>query len=249
MFDFVRQWFDFAFENQGKVKPNHTALYLWFVELNNRMGWVENFGSPASQSLIAMGINSHTSYKQTFDDLVKWGFVIVISESKNQYQSNIIALNNIDKAPLKALDKALAKHSTKHSTKHGDYNKTTDYKQQTIDVDDIQTVESSKKPTLEMFVKYFGENGYTPEHARFVFEYYDCADWKDRNGNKVKNWKQKSRGVWFKNEGKIPKAVSTSNDGIMYHTPQTEFCTYEQYLTNCMVYKLTPQPKNESLFP
>ena len=36
-----------------------------------------------------------------------------------------------------------------------------------------------------------------------AFDYYDCADWHDSKGNKVKNWKQKMQAVWFKDENKI----------------------------------------------
>jgi hypothetical protein len=56
-------------------------------------------------------------------------------------------------------------------------------------------------PTVDEVIKYFDENGYSEEHARKVFKYYNDAAWVDKNGNKVLNWKQKMQGVWFKNEG------------------------------------------------
>jgi len=57
-------------------------------------------------------------------------------------------------------------------------------------------------PTLNEFIKYFTENDFTPEYAKHVFKYYNDADWVDSKGNPVKNWKQKVRGVWFKDENK-----------------------------------------------
>lgn len=110
-----RSWFDFAFENYDKVTPNHTAMIMWFIELNNRMGWASKFASPASQTMTALGLKSYNTYKKTFDDLVNWKFVKVIKESKNQWSACVIALSNFDKAQYKALDKALATHGTKQS--------------------------------------------------------------------------------------------------------------------------------------
>lgn len=59
-------------------------------------------------------------------------------------------------------------------------------------------------PKLDEVKIYFSENGYTEESAIKAFKYYESGDWKDAKGNKVRNWKQKMRGVWFepKNEKK-----------------------------------------------
>jgi hypothetical protein len=66
-------------------------------------------------------------------------------------------------------------------------------------------VKESKKviyPTLDECIKYFTDNGYSKESGSSAWYYYDSADWKDSKGNKVLNWKQKMRGVWFKEENK-----------------------------------------------
>lgn len=101
-------------------------VYLWNVELNNRLGWVKKFASPASQAMAAAGIKSYNTYKKVFRDLVDWGFIEVIQEAKNQYSSNVIALSFIDKALDKALDKAMTTHLTSdvHSTVNGTVNGT-----------------------------------------------------------------------------------------------------------------------------
>ena len=112
-YDYSRKWFDYAFENQDTVTGNHAAVYLWNVELNNRMGWVEKFSSPASQAMAASGIKSYNTYKKVFNDLVSWGFLEVVKESKNQFTATIIALSNFDNAIDKALDKALITHQIK----------------------------------------------------------------------------------------------------------------------------------------
>jgi hypothetical protein len=100
-------WFDFAFENNDLVSPSHTAMYLWFVELNNRLKWIDKFASPASQTMSCTGIKSYNTYKKIFNELVEFGFIKVITESKNQYTACIIAISKFDKAHNKALDKAI----------------------------------------------------------------------------------------------------------------------------------------------
>jgi len=61
-------------------------------------------------------------------------------------------------------------------------------------------------PSLLDVKSYFLEKGYSESSAVKAFNYYDSADWVDGKGNKVKNWKQKMTGVWFKDENKvIPK--------------------------------------------
>jgi len=59
-------------------------------------------------------------------------------------------------------------------------------------------------PTKEEVIKYFQENGYSQESAKNAFLYYEEADppWTDSTGKKVRGWKQKMRGVWFKPENK-----------------------------------------------
>ena len=114
-YNLSRNWFNFCFENPEKIKPNHSALYLFAVEHCNRLGWKEKFGLPTEMSKEAIGIKSYNTYINTLNDLVEWGFVKMIERSKNQYSANIIALSKFDKALDKALDKAFIKHVTKQS--------------------------------------------------------------------------------------------------------------------------------------
>lgn len=109
----MRNWFNWCFDNPDIINPNHTALYMFCIEHNNRMGWKTKYGLPTTMAMEAIGIKSYNTYKKTFDDLIKFGFIKLIESSKNQYSSNIIALSIFDKALDKALDKATAKHYTK----------------------------------------------------------------------------------------------------------------------------------------
>lgn len=113
IFDLNRSFWDFAFNNPEKIKPNHCAIYYFALEHCNRLGWKKKFGFPTSMVLEATGIKSYSVFKKTFDELVVFGFFEVIEYSKNQYSSNIIALKENNKALDKALDKAFTKHLSK----------------------------------------------------------------------------------------------------------------------------------------
>jgi hypothetical protein len=58
-------------------------------------------------------------------------------------------------------------------------------------------------PTLQEVKTYFLENGFSEQAAIKAFNFYDVADWHDSAGRKVKNWKQKMQGVWFKDENRM----------------------------------------------
>ena len=105
-----RQWFNFCFENPEKIKPNHTALYFFIIEHCNRLGWKSKFGLPTAMAKEAIGIRSYNTYINTLNDLVKFGFIVMVEKSKNQYTANIVALSNFDKAQYKALDEAIVKN-------------------------------------------------------------------------------------------------------------------------------------------
>lgn len=63
-------------------------------------------------------------------------------------------------------------------------------------------------PTIDEVSDYFTKEGYEADLATTFFKYYDAADWKDKKGEPVKNWKQKAISVWFKPERKIKPEVA-----------------------------------------
>lgn len=117
-YELSRQWFDWSFENPHLSTPNHTALYLWYVEKWNRCGQKDKFSVTTSESMEAIGIKSRNTLSNTFKDLVSWNFIIIITESKNQYSCSVISLaQNLSNheystvaSTRMALDKALIHH-------------------------------------------------------------------------------------------------------------------------------------------
>jgi len=220
-FKLIRTWFDFAFENPEKIKPNHIALYTFCVEHCNRLGWKYKFGLPTEMAKDAIGIRSYNTFINTLNDLIEFGFIILIEKSRNQYSSNIIALSNFDKALDKALDKASIKHVTKQGEstvqsidsiiKHITNIPINKYTSKQVNIILNYFNKKNRKftpPILDDVKQYFKENGYKEDTAIKMFKSYSINDWKDSNDKPVKNWKQKAINVWFKDENKISVNVN-----------------------------------------
>lgn len=168
-FTLTRTWWDFAFENPEKVKPIHSAVYLFAVEHCNRLGWKQKFGFPSNMAMEAIGVKKWHTYISAFNDLVEWGFFNLIQKSKNQHSSNIISLLVAMPKNGEALDKALSKHGTKHGTKQGQYNKTTN------NIQDTSADEPPKYCTMDkdQFKEWYNNNEHQDQHkCRALMERY-----------------------------------------------------------------------------
>lgn len=116
-YDLSRRWFDFAFEKK-EAKVYHTALFMWCIELNNRLGWKEEFGLPTQDTMEGLGIGNRNTFRAALKDLDKWGFIKIVQESKNQFQACYISILSPKKCHVKseqALDKALNRHRSGQS--------------------------------------------------------------------------------------------------------------------------------------
>lgn len=128
-YELSKDWFDFAFANTDLVSPNHSALMFWIIEKWNRLKKAAKFGLPTDDAMTAIGIRNWRTYKNTLDDLVKWGFVEMVEKSRNQYTANIIAIvkNTVANesayvkntvAPEESATVKNTKASQKHCQKH-----------------------------------------------------------------------------------------------------------------------------------
>ena len=136
VYDLSRVFWDYAFENPERIKPNHIAMYFFAIEHCNRLGWKDKFGFPTTMVMDAISIKSYNTYIKTLTDLVEFGFIKMVERSKNQYSANIIALSKFNKANNKALDKAMIKHCTKQS----------ESTIQSISESTVQSIDSIDKP-------------------------------------------------------------------------------------------------------
>jgi hypothetical protein len=112
-YNLIRNWYNFKFTNPSKVKASHSDMYCYLVDQWNRLGQKKEFGLPTIMTMECLGIGSYNTYKKVLNDLVDFGFVLIVKESINQHQSKIIALSNFDKALDETHDKALDKATIK----------------------------------------------------------------------------------------------------------------------------------------
>lgn len=70
--------------------------------------------------------------------------------------------------------------------------------------------ESFIPPIEKDVIDYFKDNGYSESAGKKAYMYYNAAEWTDATGKKIKSWKQKMIGVWFKEENKAPKIVDAT---------------------------------------
>ncbi len=198
VYDLMRSFWDWSFENPEKIKPNHSAVYFFTIEHCNRLGWKDKFGLPTTMVMEAVGIKSYNTYKKTLEDLVEWGFITMIERSKNQYSSNIVALSNFDKTHNKALDKALMKHTSKQS-------ESTD---ESIDSIDKQIYKFTNLQEREEFL----QNSDTPPNSENL---KNEVDLKNENEEKEKKFRQKKEKVLFLRVWRKFRSIATNEKTML----------------------------------
>jgi len=108
-YDLHRMRLNFRFENPDKCRSIHSELFMYIVDLWNRLWQAKKFWLPTEMTMNLLGIWSYNTYHKSYEDLVSRWFIKEIQKSKNQYSSRVIAISKIDKATNKALDKATIK--------------------------------------------------------------------------------------------------------------------------------------------
>jgi hypothetical protein len=211
-YELSRNWFDWCFENPEKISPNHTAIYFFAIEQCNRMGWKEKFGFPSTLAMESAGIKSYNTYVKTLNDLVSFGFILMIEKSKNQYSANIIALSNFDKALDKALDKAMIKHLPKQSESTYQSNDSIDKQVNNKQVNNEKGKPTKTSKSLEEKKKEFFTSlaPFFPEYSKELLEdFYRYWSEQNKSGTKLKfelqdTWELNLRlGTWKRNELKF----------------------------------------------
>ena len=202
-YSLTRKWFDFCFENPDLIRPSHSALYLYILDVWNRFGQKEKFGLPALHTMEAIGIKSKNTYYKTFYELVEFGFIKVIQKSINQNTANIIsltAISNFKSAGKSAHDSALIQQvsqqvsqQVEHSITSKQLNKETS--EPFIVGNEKDREHFSNVPTLEEYQKYFfsyANNKYKNDFvvsrlkcdslAENDFLYWESVNWERKKG-------------------------------------------------------------------
>lgn len=218
-YNYSRTWFDFALYNPGAVTGNHTALYLWLIELNNRLKWLENFGLTYREGMDGMSCKSRTTYNKCFKNLIEWGFIKIVKKSRNQYEANIIAISKNVQAKIIWQTKNCTTNGISTGSTNGistgtiHINSKNNTNSKNIQKSVVTKIKIFVPPALIDVENYFLLKGFKIEYAAHVFEYYRVADWHDSHGQKIKNWKQKILAVWMKpgDQEKFENKITNQN--------------------------------------
>lgn len=138
---------------------------------------------------------SHQSVRTCLRRLVLTNEIAI--EPTNQY--SIITICNYDF--YQRFDR---KSTSKTTNKNKDSEQTTNNDTTTFNAVETKLTKVFTPPTVLEVEEYFVSKGFLRSKGKEAHEYYDVAGWLDRNGNKVRNWKQKMHGVWFKDENRDP---------------------------------------------
>lgn len=87
------QWFKFCHSGECIVRPIHTALYVYCIHLCNSLKWKVNFGLPTDSTMGVLGMKNKKTYYTTLQDIIDFGFIIMVEKSINQHTANIICLS------------------------------------------------------------------------------------------------------------------------------------------------------------
>jgi len=91
-YNLTKQWFNFCQSTDQNVKPIHTAIYMYTIYLCNSLRWKPVFQLPTSETMKVLGISNYTTYRVALEEIIRFGFIIMIEKSSNQYTANRICL-------------------------------------------------------------------------------------------------------------------------------------------------------------
>lgn len=197
-YQLTRQWFEWRFNNPGKLSAAHAELYFYIVDRWNYFGQKAEFGLPRMHTMEVLSIGSRNTYKKIFADLVEHGFIKLVRESCNQYHhASIIALSKFEQAPDTPLDTP-----TEQAPEQAPDPIIKPNNQQTN-----KPIKSEPKqfvpPTYEEVEAYFIENNENLNYLPRCYSYYADHNWTNRDGKKVKDWKRTIKTNWFGKNQKI----------------------------------------------
>lgn len=88
----IKSFYSWVFNNQDKnVTTNHVSLYVFLINQNNRVNWVEWFKLPYDLGMTGACIGSRNTYYKCIADLSEWG-LIEHKKGVNNWRAPLIKL-------------------------------------------------------------------------------------------------------------------------------------------------------------
>jgi len=201
-YQLTRRWFNFAFE-KTEAKAQHTAIYCWLVELNNRLGWKDEFTINTQFTMEGLSIGNKNTYLAALADLEKWGFIKTLRPSINQNYGRVVTLRcgDLVTPDTTAMDMALIQESDGNDEGGVPIDKQVNQETTKPLNHETHVAKSSRKkfvpPTLEEVEAYFIEQGASLDYLERCYYYYADAKWKNRDGKQVIDWRRTIKNNWI----------------------------------------------------
>lgn len=217
-YQLTRRWFNFSFE-KTEAKAQHTAIYCWLVELNNRLGWKEEFTINTQFTMEGLSIGNKNTYLAALSDLEKWGFIKTLRPSINQNYGRVITLRcgDLVTPDTTAMDMAMIQENDGNDQGGVPIDKPETNKPLNTKPNNETEAKSEKKsrpkksqfvpPTYEQVEAYFLEQGSNPELAEKCYFHYKDLDWHNKFGKKLSNWKNTMLNNWIRKNQNIEQPV------------------------------------------
>lgn len=194
----LNAFFDIKLSNP--LSANAQCLYINLFYMNNKCNWIERFTVSNTMLCALTGIDRRT-LDRVRNELIQKGYIdykkgtgnqagtylLVQFDTQNDIQGDIQNGTQMSRTVTHNM-------STLNKLKHKQNKK-----------ESIKKKVEFIPPTLEEVQAYCLERNNDVD-ARKFFDYYSATDWKDKNGEQVKNWKLKIISVW---EKKIEKPKQT----------------------------------------
>jgi hypothetical protein len=234
-YQLTRRWFNFTFDNT-EAKVQHTAIYCWLIELNNRLGWKDEFTINTQFTMEGLSIGNKNTYLSALTDLENWGFIKTIRPSVNQNYGRVITLRCYDNdtavhtATTTAMDTALiqqnddndngsvpiVKQVNQETTKPRNHKPI--YTQKDLSDSLVQFETKYGKGMIDQFYEYWTETNQKGKMRFQAQKFFDIskrlAYWKSKESDFHKNKKEASTDVPQENAPYKPphqKGVDFSN--------------------------------------
>jgi len=205
-YDLTRYWYNYKFENPDKVKAIHSDMYFYIVDLWNRLGQKEKFGLPTMITMENLSIGSRNTYYKVINDLCDFGFIKMVSESKNQHQSRIIAISKNEQASNQALEQAHIQAS--NQAREQALEQTTEHIDKQLNKEQLNKLTINNTLLSEIEISDLEDN---------VLEYFQIA--KAFQQLFIKNLKEKNSPSKIQEQAKFknyvdPIRLMMENDGV-----------------------------------
>lgn len=199
----IKSFYSWSFSHQElRIKPHHISLYLFLLNQNNRVNWVEWFKCPFDLAMIGSCISSKKTYYKCLNELQDWK-LIKYKKGSNLWKAPLIkleVLKDTSTVPLveqvdTPLPEQLGTPLPTHIYKLLTSNKKLVTENLSIWIDDFKRLK--KKPDINEFMEYakekLSDSDYKLKRQNLIHKYNAWVEnnWRDGNDKKIVRWRGK----------------------------------------------------------